>query len=94
MRILFLCLILSACAQYKIETNTPVFLDTVRGYGRIYNLEKINPIECGGRDYKSTYSGKNINISDMNGYVCLPVDQVQYNFRYYDAYLKRKANCN
>jgi len=29
----------------------------------------------------------------MNGYVCIPADQVQYNLRFYNEYLKKKANC-
>lgn len=81
------------CATYKIETNTPTFLDPARGYGRIYKAEKIEPKACGEPDYQFVYSKNNIPISEMQGYVCLPADQVQYNFRYYNEYLKKKANC-
>ena len=54
------------CAKYQIENNTPIFLDTERGYGRIYTAEKIEPSECGDPDYKFTYSKKNIPINEMN----------------------------
>lgn len=81
------------CATYKIETNTPTFLDPVRGYGRVYTAEKIEPKACGEPNYQFVYSKKNIPINEMQGYVCLPADQVQYNIRYYNEYLKQKANC-
>ena len=51
------------CAKYQIENNTPIFLDTQRGYGRIYTAEKIAPSECGAPDYQFTYSKKNIPIN-------------------------------
>ena len=81
------------CAKYQIENNTPIFLDTTKGYGRIYTAEKTEPKACGEPNYTFVYSKKNIPINEMNGYVCLPVDQVQYNLRFYNEYLKQKANC-
>jgi hypothetical protein len=89
----FLLPIITSCATYKIEKNTPIFLDTDRGYGRVYNVEKISPKQCGGRDYEFKYTGQNIPLNQMNGYICLPVDQAQYNIRYYDEYIKQQAHC-
>jgi len=82
------------CAAYKIENNTPTFLDPKKGYGRIYTAQKIEPKECGSPNYEFIYSNKNVPIDEMQGWVCLPTDQVQYNLRYYNNYLKQKANCN
>ena len=81
------------CATYKIETNTPTFLDPARGYGRVYTAEKVEPKACGEPNYQFVYSKKNIPINEMQGYVCLPPDQFQYNKRYFDEYMKKKANC-
>lgn len=81
------------CATYKIETNTPAFLDPVRGYGRVYKAEKVEPNQCGDPNYKFVFSGQTIPINEMTGFVCLPADQVQYNLRFYNDYLKKKANC-
>jgi hypothetical protein len=85
--------VVAGCANYQIEKNTPIFLDTKKGYGRIYSAEKIKPEQCGAPDYIFKYTNKNIPIDQMNGYVCLSADQVQYNLRYYNDFLKRKANC-
>ncbi len=81
------------CATYKIENNTPTFLDTNKGYGRVYTAEKIEPKECGAPDYLFKYSGTTKPITEMNGWVCIPPDQVQYNLNYYNNYIKQKANC-
>lgn len=81
------------CATYKIETNTPTFLDPSRGYGRIYKAEKIEPKACGEPEIAFKYSGTNIPISEMAGFICIPPDQFQYNKRYFDEYMKQKANC-
>ncbi len=85
--------VFASCAKYNIESNTPIFLDPSRGYGRIYVAEKVEPKACGEPDYNFVYSKKTIPISEMQGYVCLPADQVQYNLRYYNEYLKQKAKC-
>lgn len=84
---------IASCANYQIEKNTPIFLDTKSGYGRIYKSEKVEPVQCGDPDYAFKYANQNIPIDQMNGMICLPVDQAQYNFRFYNEYLKRKANC-
>jgi hypothetical protein len=87
-------LILTSCSGYDITKNTPHFLDTKKGYARVYEAKKIEPQACGEPDYIFKYTGQTKPISEMNGYVCLPTDQVQYNLRFYNEYLKRKANCN
>jgi hypothetical protein len=86
-------LFLVGCSGYDITKNNPHFLDTQKGYARIYEAKKIEPEACGEPNYKFEYTGQTKPISEMNGYVCLPVDQVQYNLRFYNDYLKRKANC-
>jgi hypothetical protein len=85
--------IIAGCANYQIEKNTPIFLDTKAGYGRLYKAEKSEPKQCGDPNYTFKYANENIPIDQMNGYICLPTDQAQYNFRFYNEYLKRKANC-
>lgn len=85
--------IVVGCAHYDINKNTPIFLDTKQGIGRIYKAEKTTPQSCGAPDYLFKYSNQNIPIKDMSGYVCLSPDQVQYNLRYYNEFLKQQANC-
>lgn len=93
MKAVILSLVLSSCANYEITKNTPHFIDTNKGYARIYEAKKVKPEQCGDPEYVFKYTGINKPISEMNGFVCLPVDQVQYNLRYYNEYEKRKANC-
>lgn len=82
------------CAAYKIENNTPIILDPPKGYGRVYTAEKVEPESCGAPDFIFKYSGTNKPINEMQGFICIPPDQYQYNLRYYQNYLKQKANCN
>lgn len=84
---------LSSCANYDITQNHPTFLDTTRGYGRVYNTEKITPAKCGDPNYKFSYSNTNIPTDKMNEYVCFRPEEVQYNLKYYNAYIKKNANC-
>ena len=81
------------CATYKIENNTPTFLDPARGYGRVYTAENIEPDSCGAPDFMFKYSGTTKPISEMAGYICIPPDQFQYNIRFYNEFKKNKANC-
>ncbi len=83
---------LSSCG-YDITKSTPTFLDTKRGHGRVYAAKKITPESCGSPDYLYFDTKKRIPIEDMNGYVCLPVDQAQDILKHYDEYIYRKANC-
>ena len=92
-KILPIILFLSGCAQYKIENNHPAFLDTKRGYARIYAAQKVTPAQCGDPNYAFKYTGKTMPISDMNGYVCLPASEVQYNLKYYNEYSREQAHC-
>lgn len=84
---------IAGCATYKIETNTPTFLDPVRGHGRVYRAEKVEPNKCGDPEVIFKHYGETKQISDMAGYICIPPDQFQYNKRYYDEYNREKQNC-
>lgn len=92
MKYLFL-LLLTSCSGYEITQNTPHFIDTNKGYARIYEAKEVKPQSCGEPNYEFKYTGINKPISEMNGFICLPVNQAQYNLRFYNEYLKRKANC-
>ena len=70
-----------------------MFLDTKRGYARIYQAKKIEPASCGAPDYEYFYTNKTIPISEMNGYICLPVDQAQDVLKHYDEFVYKKAGC-
>lgn len=83
---------LSGCG-FDITKVTPTFLDTKRGYGRVYKAEIVKPEKCGDPNYFYSYTGNNIPLDKMNGYVCVPADQAQEMLKYYDEYLYRKANC-
>ena len=84
---------LSACASFDITKNHPHFIDTKRGYARVYEAKKVAPKQCGDPDYAFVYTGKNVPLSEMNGYVAIPASEVQYDLRIYNEDLKRKANC-
>ena len=91
MRLLLITILLTSCGS--LEKYHPIILDTDRGYGRIYNIKKVKPNQCGGRDYLLKYSDTNISLPEMNGYVCFKKSEVSEAKREYDEYLKKEADC-
>ena len=91
MKYLLITLFISGCASYNIEKNHPVFLDTTKGYGRIYDVKKVKAKTCSDKTYKFDYSGKNITIPNMNGYVCFKRSEVTENLADYDEYQRKQC---
>lgn len=83
---------LSGCG-FDIKKVTPTFLDVKRGYGRVYKAETVEPQQCGDPNYFYSDTGIRTPIDQMNGYVCVPLDQAQEMLKHYDEYLYRKAKC-
>ena len=92
LKLTLLTAVVASC-NYNITKTTPTFLDTKRGYGRVYAAKKITPAQCGDPDYLYEDTKKRIPIDDMNGYVCLPVDQAQDILKHYDEYIYRQSKC-
>lgn len=92
MAVVSLSLSLSSCG-FNIEHLHPHFLDTQKGYAMVYEAKKITPEVCGDPNYQFNYTSVNKPIDQMNGYICLPIDEVQEALRYYNEYLRKKANC-
>ena len=82
-----------ASCGFNIEKIHPTFLDTERGYGRVYAAKKINPASCGAPNYVFRDTKVRTPISEMNGYICLPVKEGQDILKHYDEYLYRKSKC-
>lgn len=76
---------------FDIVKITPHALDTKRGYSRVYKAEKIKPQKCGDPTFKFELTDERKPISEMNGYFCVPADQVQYMLRYYNEELRRSC---
>lgn len=85
--------VLSNCA-YKLTKATPEIIDVSRGYARIYNFKNIQNPQCGDPLYEAVYSGKNIDLKDMSGHICIPTNQAQEMLRYYNEYEKKNKSCH
>lgn len=93
-KLLFLtvAITVSACG-FNIEKIHPHFLDVIRGYARIYEAKKVPNNQCGTPDFVFKYTGVTKPISEMNGYVCIPVDEAQMIERYYNEWLEKNSDC-
>lgn len=88
--LLFLTVVVSSCS-FDIKKIHPHFLDVPKGYARIYEAKKIEASNCGDPEYKFVYTGEKKSIDEMNGYACLPVEEVQYLLKHYDEYNRKKC---
>lgn len=89
---LILFIFLYSCANYNIEKHHPIFIDKERQHGRIYNTKRIEPKpQCGQRSYEFKYSGENIPLSEMNGYICFKRKEVTDALADYDEYEREQC---
>lgn len=77
-KIFLLAVSLSLCScKFNATGLTPTFLDLDMAKGRKYPIIGISPIKVSGPI--------DVDIKEMNGWVCFPPDQAQKVRRAYDA---------
>lgn len=81
----------SVSCGFDIERIHPHFLDPDKGYSRVYEVKKVTPAQCGDPDYDFVYTGTKKPISEMAGYVCIPVEEYQYMISRYEEANKKKC---
>lgn len=90
--LIFLTAVIASCG-FDIQRIHPHFLDTKRGYARIYKAIPATPKACGDPEYEFVDSGERKPISEMSGYVALPTDEVQYILNRYNEARRKELNC-
>ena len=93
LKLIFLMAVVNTSCGFDITKIHPSFLDVKRGYARIYEAVPVENPACGEPKFKFIYSEKNKPISEMSGYACIPVDEVQYMITIYNENIKKNANC-
>ena len=79
---------------FPVKDLTPEVVDYEHNYARVYHVKNVTPVQCGDPDYEDFHiKDDNIELSKMSGHVCFPTDQAQEMIRYYNEYLRRKADC-
>lgn len=92
--LIFLILVATVgCANFPVTKITPHFIDTERGYAREYKFKKVKPENCGDPDFAPYVTGVKKPISEMNGWMCIPVEQGQLILNHYVESLRRQKNC-
>lgn len=84
--IIFTLFYILGCSSYDIEKIHPTFLDPSRGYGRVYNTKRVKAKQCSDKTYEFNYSGQNVLIPNMAGYVCFKREEVTDALANYDQY--------
>ena len=84
-------LIATTSCGFDIQKLHPHFLDTKRGYARIYEFKEVPKNQCGDPGFTPEYSGKNEPIENMSGYVCFKPEEIQHAYKHYLESLKK--NC-
>lgn len=70
----------------------PHFIDTKRGYSRVYGFKKVKPRFCGDPNWQQYDTGKRKPIDEMNGYVAFPLEQAQDMYKVYIESLNKKCS--
>ena len=89
--LIFLTVAVNASCSFDITKIHPHFLDVPKGYSRVYEAKKITAQQCGDPEYEFVFSGVKKPISEMSGYACLPVEEVQELLKQYDEYNRKKC---
>ncbi len=89
-KLIFLTLAVTSCG-FDITRIHPHFLDTKRGYARVYEAINIKPANCGDPSYRFVDSGKRKPLDEMNGYIAIPVNEAQEILKYYNEQNKKKC---
>ena len=89
--LMFLTAVVSVSCSFDITKIHPHFLDVPKGYSRVYEAKKIQAQQCGDPEYEFVFTGVKKPISEMSGYACLPVEEVQELLKQYDEYTRKKC---
>ena len=88
--LIFLTAAVASCG-FDVTKIHPHFLDTERGYARVYKANKIKVNKCGDPDYKFVDTGERKPIDDMDGYIAIPVSEAQEIIKHYDESERKKC---
>ena len=88
--LIFLTAVVASCS-FDITKIHPHFLDVPKGYSRVYEAKKVTAQQCGDPEYEFVFSGVKKPISEMSGYACLPIEEVQELLKQYDEYNRKKC---
>lgn len=94
MKLICSIVVVNTSCAFPVKDLTPEVVDISKGHARIYRVKMVEPVQCGDPDYEVFHiDGEEIPIDQMAGHVCFPTAQMQEMQRYYNEYLRRKADC-